>query len=61
MGLLPSVLAALDDAGITPEEVDGFASFSNDANEAALMQVALGVPEAIGVIRDARGKPRIES
>ena len=40
-----AVLAALADAGMTPDEVDGFASFSNDANEAALMQVALGVPQ----------------
>ncbi len=40
-----AVLAALTDAGMTPDDVDGFASFSNDANEAALMQVALGVPQ----------------
>src|SRR3990167_3973729 len=40
-----AVLAALADAGMTPDDVDGFASFSNDANEAALMQVALGVPQ----------------
>jgi acetyl-CoA acetyltransferase len=39
-----AVLAALADAGIAPEEVDGFASFSNDTSEASLMQVALGVP-----------------
>lgn len=40
-----AVLAALDDAGMQPGDVDGFASFSNDSNEAALMQVALGVPQ----------------
>lgn len=40
-----AVLAALADAGMTPDDVDGFASFSNDTNEAALMQVALGVPQ----------------
>lgn len=40
-----AVLAALADAGMTPADVDGFASFSNDANEAGLMQVALGVPQ----------------
>lgn len=40
-----AVLSALDDAGMTPADIDGFASFSNDANEAALMQVALGVPQ----------------
>ena len=40
-----AVLAALKDAGLTPSDVDGFASFSNDSNDAPLMQVALGVPE----------------
>ncbi|WP_428249561.1 thiolase C-terminal domain-containing protein [Ferrovibrio sp.] len=35
---------ALNDAGLTPQDVDGFTSFSNDANDANLMQVALGVP-----------------
>ena len=40
-----AILAALDDAGLTTADVDGFASFSNDTNDAPLMQVALGVPE----------------
>lgn len=40
-----AVLAALDDAGMSPKDIDGFASYSNDANEAALMQVTLGVPQ----------------
>ena len=40
-----AILAALRDANLTPAEVDGFASYSDDANEAGLMQVALGVPE----------------
>jgi acetyl-CoA acetyltransferase len=40
-----AVLSALADAGLSPEDIDGFASFSNDANEAALMQVALCVPQ----------------
>lgn len=40
-----AVLSALADAGLSPEDIDGFASFSNDANEAALMQVTLGVPQ----------------
>jgi acetyl-CoA acetyltransferase len=39
-----AICAALVDAGLTVSEVDGFASFSNDANEGPLMQVALGVP-----------------
>lgn len=40
-----AILAALRDASLAPAEVDGFASFSDDANEAGLMQVALGVPQ----------------
>ena len=39
-----AILAALDDAGLDPSEVDGLTSFSNDANEGPLMQVALGMP-----------------
>lgn len=40
-----AILTALDDAGLMTSDVDGFASFSNDSNDAPLMQVALGVPE----------------
>jgi acetyl-CoA acetyltransferase len=40
-----TVVAALGDAGIRPADVDGFASYSNDTNEAALMAVALGVEQ----------------
>ena len=39
-----AILAALDDAGLSPDEVDGLSSYSNDANEPNLMQVALGIP-----------------
>lgn len=39
-----AIIAAANDAGLPPEEIDGFTSFSNDANEANLMQVALGIP-----------------
>ena len=39
-----AILAAVRDANLDPEDIDGFASFSNDSNEAMLMQVALGVP-----------------
>lgn len=38
-----AILAALADAGIKPAEVDGLTSFSNDSNDAPLMQVALGM------------------
>jgi acetyl-CoA acetyltransferase len=40
-----AILAALDDAGLDPADVDGLTSFSNDSNDAPLMQVALGIPE----------------
>jgi len=40
-----AILAAVQDAGLQTRDIDGFASFSNDANEAALMQVALGIPQ----------------
>jgi len=37
-----AVRAALADAGISAREVDGFTSFSGDANEANMMHVAIG-------------------
>lgn len=40
-----AVLAAVQDAGLSAEDIDGLASYSYDANDAPLMQVALGVPE----------------
>lgn len=39
-----AISAAIVDAGLTVNDIDGFASFSDDENEATLMQVALGVP-----------------
>ncbi len=42
---LEVILAAIADAGLTPADVDGFSSFSNDRNEAALVATALGIPE----------------
>lgn len=39
-----AILASVEDAGLKPRDIDGFASYSNDANEANLMQVALGIP-----------------
>ncbi len=39
-----AIISAMKDANIKPSDIDGFASYSNDGNEAALMQVALGVP-----------------
>jgi acetyl-CoA acetyltransferase len=40
-----AILAAIADAGLSPADIDGFSSYSNDANDANLLQVALGVPE----------------
>jgi len=40
-----AILAAISDAGLSPADIDGFTSYSNDANDANLLQVALGVPE----------------
>lgn len=39
-----AIVQAVRDAGLTISDIDGLASFSNDANEAPLMQVALGLP-----------------
>ena len=39
-----AIRTAVEDAGLPLRQVDGFASYSNDANEAALLQVALGLP-----------------
>jgi acetyl-CoA acetyltransferase len=42
---LKAILAACEDAGISPREIDGFASFSNDRNDPSRMAAALGCPE----------------
>lgn len=41
---LAAVTAAADDAGLQSRQLDGFASYSNDANLPAQMQLALGMP-----------------
>lgn len=40
---LKAILAACEDAGLDPRDVDGFASYSNDRNEAARLAAALRV------------------
>ncbi|MBE0595554.1 MAG: hypothetical protein IH616_24465 [Gemmatimonadales bacterium] len=40
-----TIVKALGDAGIASRDVDGFTSFSGDANEATLMAVALGISD----------------
>jgi len=43
--VLKAILAACDDAGISPRAIDGFASYSNDRNMPARLANALGLPE----------------
>ena len=40
---LKAILAACEDAGISPKEVDGFASFSNDRSDPSRLANALGI------------------
>ena len=42
---LKAILAACQDAGIDPREIDGFASYSNDRNDPSRFAAALGLPE----------------
>ena len=42
---LKAILAACEDAGISPKDVDGFASFSNDRNDPSRLAAALGCKE----------------
>ncbi|MGI9329059.1 MAG: thiolase C-terminal domain-containing protein, partial [Pseudomonadales bacterium] len=39
------ILAACEDAGISPKDIDGFASFSNDRNDPSRLAAALGCKE----------------
>lgn len=40
---LQAVLAACEDAGIDPRDIDGFSSFADDRNDAVRMSTALGI------------------
>jgi acetyl-CoA acetyltransferase len=42
---LKAILAACEDAGIDPRDIDGFASYSNDRNDPPSLATALGVNE----------------
>lgn len=42
---LQAILAAAEDAGIDPREIDGFCSYSNDRNEPSRLAAALGLPD----------------
>lgn len=39
-----AVLAACADAGVDPQQIDGFSSYSYDRNDASRMAAALGIP-----------------
>jgi len=40
-----AILAAIADAGMTPDDVDGLASFAEDRNDATFVAADLGLPE----------------
>lgn len=42
---LKAILAACEDAGISPREIDGFASYSDDRSSPVRLATALGIPE----------------
>ena len=42
---LQAILAACDDAGVSPEVLDGFVSYANDGSEGLAVAAALGVRE----------------
>ena len=41
---IKAILAACQDAGIDPKQIDGFASYSDDRNDAVRLAAALGLP-----------------
>lgn len=43
--MLQAILAAAEDAGIDPKEIDGFASYAGDRNEPMRIATALGTPK----------------
>jgi len=42
---LNAIIAACQDAGISPKEIDGFASYSNDRSDPSHLAAALGCKE----------------
>jgi acetyl-CoA acetyltransferase len=42
---LQAILAAVEDAGLQVNDLDGFASYANDRNDPARLAAALGLPE----------------
>ena len=43
--VLEAILAACEDAGLHPRDIDGFASFSHDRNDPPRIAAALGLPD----------------
>ena len=43
--VLKAILAACEDAGISPTEIDGFTSYSNDRNEPTRLARSTGIDE----------------
>lgn len=43
--VIEAILHACADAGIAPEEIDGFASYSNDRNDPSRIAAALNIPD----------------
>ena len=42
---LKAIVAACEDAGISPKQVDGFASYSNDRSDPSRLAAALGIDD----------------
>src|SRR3954464_11861372 len=42
---LKAIMAACDDAGISPADIDSFASYANDRNDPSRLSAALGCKE----------------
>ncbi|MDE2363614.1 MAG: acetyl-CoA acetyltransferase [Hyphomicrobiales bacterium] len=42
---LKAILAACDDAGLDPRDIDGFSSYADDRNDAARLATSLGIKE----------------
>lgn len=42
---LKAILTACEDAGISPKQIDGFASFSNDRSDPSHLAAALGIDD----------------
>lgn len=42
---LKAIMAACDDAGISPTQIDGFSSYSNDRSDSSRLAAALGIDE----------------